>query len=185
MVDPSVKFASGRHTLALEVSQTIPTGPAHPQSRQTVGLGQLGKLTAFFLTRILTVLYLLTGRAAHLRQLRCERRALRPGRQTQSGGLHCTFDQMLARLGNYSSETSWWRRLILSAEGDYVLPYNQFDPHFLRIPAIRDWLDNWYVCADLKVLATEKLLTGREENVRLVRQRLADLMPDSLRRNQL
>jgi hypothetical protein len=92
---------------------------------------------------------------------------------------------MLARLGNYSSEASWWRRLILSAEGDYVLPYNQFGPHFLRIPAIRDWLDNWYVCADLKVLATEKLLTGREENVRLVRQRLADLMPDSLRRNQL
>jgi hypothetical protein len=109
---------------------------------------------------------------SHLRRLGCERVVMAAGAFREADSLDRAFDATLDRLGNAKDEASWWRKLVLTAEGDYVLPYNGFDPHFLRIPSVRDWLSNGYVRADLKTLATEKILaSGR--NTDITRERLA------------
>jgi hypothetical protein len=129
-----------------------------------VSLGIVGKAAAFLLQKVLTITCLLTGRATHLNRLWCERRAMGPGRQLQANSLDRTFDATLDRLSNNRKEPSWWRRIVLTAEGDYILPYKNIDPHLLRIPSIRDWLSDCYVRADFKTLAQEKLATGLADN---------------------
>jgi uncharacterized protein YjiS (DUF1127 family) len=136
-------------------------------------VGPFGNGLALILKQFLTLSWLLPGKAAaHFRHLRCERRAMAPQRRRQQNTLDSIYETMLDRLGNCKSESSWWRRIILTAEGDYILPYRKFDPHFLRIPSVRDWLSDCYVRGDLKVLATDRLLANGIDTGP-VRERLA------------
>jgi hypothetical protein len=90
----------------------------------------------------------------------------------QCGIINGLYDQTLDRLGNNKKEPSWWRCIVLTAEGDYILPYKHLDPHFLRIASVRDWLSNCDVRDEFKTLATRKIL-GDSTDTKVLRQRLA------------
>ncbi len=150
--------------------QLAPLAKYRSLNNGTASLGTFGNGVAVLLRTLLKLSWLLPG--ARFSRLRCERRAVGPGRRPQANILDYIFDATLDRMGNNRNEPSWWRSIVLTAEGDYMLPYSEFDPHFLRIPSIRDWLSDCYVRADLKVLAKERLLAEGTET-RAVRERLA------------
>ncbi len=143
------------------------------------GLRSIGACVAAILTDVLKISSLLLPRkaGAHLSRLRCERRAMAPGPPSNADLLGGIYDTTLDRLGNNRNEPAWWRKVVLTAEGDYILPYGKPDgdhagPHFLRILSVREWLSDYHVRADLKALATERILAeGTDTGV--IRTRLA------------
>ena len=139
-------------------------------------LSSIGTCMAAVLTNLLQIPSLLVrGRTgAHLRRLRCERRAMAPEAKSKIDLLDSAYEATLDRLGDYRKEP-WWRKILLKAEGDYVLPYGKsdhFGPHFLRIESVCQWLSDYHVRADLKVLATERILVVGADT-EAVRARLA------------
>lgn len=133
---------------------------ARVASRST-GLASGLRSLAAALTQVLKIVPSKVG--ARWRRLRCERRAMGCDAWRPTNLLDHLYDQTLDRLGDTRSEPSWWRKVILQAEGDYILPQEKSGddgdgPHFLRIPSAREWLSDYQVRADLKALATEKIL---------------------------
>jgi hypothetical protein len=142
------------------------------QSDSSTAMSKLRVCAAVLLGMILRLFWLLPGKpAARLNRLYWERNAMAPEAAAPASQLDRSYNATLDRLGA-DNETSWWRELILNAEGDYVLPYRNSDPHPLRIASVRDWLSDCYVRTDLKALATEKILAGSTNSV-AVRERLA------------
>ena len=159
------------HNAASE--RLVPLGISRSSNNRSLPVSTFGNGVAILLKTFLKLSWLLPGRArARFIRLRRERQAVGPGRRPQPNILDTMFDTTLDRLGNLRNEPSWWRRLVLTAEGDYILPNSNFDPHFLRIPSVRDWLTDCFVRADLKVLAKERLLAGGTDTS-AIRERLA------------
>lgn len=147
-------------------------------------LRSIGTCVAAVLTNALKILSLLLPRKAwtHLSQLRCERRAMAPWARREADLLDAIYGATLDRLGNKRNESAWWREVVLTAEGDYVLPYGKSDaddagPHLLRIESVREWLSNYHVRADLKALATERILADGTDTA-FIRARLAQSYAD-------
>jgi hypothetical protein len=151
---------------------TLPT--RYRKAALAGGLGSIGKYTAAVLTLVLKIRSLLPQSTAGARfcRLRSERRALAAKVRGSADSLDGIYDTILDRLGNTRSQPSWLRRVVLTAESDYVLPFEQFDPHFLRIESVRDWLSDDEVRADLKALATERILADGADTA-AIRARLA------------
>ncbi len=143
-----------------------------------------GGVAAALWTNVLKIASLLLPRKAgtHLSRLRCERRAMAPGARTDADLLGDIYDTTLDRLGNNRNEPAWWRKVVLTAEGDYILPYGEPGDDdaglsFLRSVSVREWLSDRHVRADLKILATERMLAeGTDTGV--IRARLAQSYAD-------
>lgn len=108
---------------------------------------------------------------SHVDRLRCERRAMAPGARSEADLLDGIYDATLDRIGK-KSVARWWRKIVLRAQGHYLLPDNQYGTHCLQIECVREWLGNHYVRADLKALATSEML-GNATDTGEIRARLA------------
>lgn len=122
---------------------------------------------------------LLLGKArVYAERLRAERLAMAPGARSAGDQLDEIYNATLARLADFIEESSWWRKVILKAELDYVLRSARIDLggdielHFLHRVSIREWLAELDVQIDLKSLATERLL-GIGIDAEVLRARLA------------
>jgi hypothetical protein len=138
-------------TLAARHRETALDGDLRGTSRCIAAV-----LTSFLKMRSLLPFRAMAG--VGFSRLRCERGAMAPGADNNPDLLDGIYDATLNRLGNGRGEPSWWRRVVFKAEGDYVLPYQKLDPHILRIESVREWLSDYQVRADLKALATERIL---------------------------
>ncbi len=144
-----------------------------------------GKCIAAALTAALKLFrpLLLGNPRAYAERLRAERLAMAPGALSAGDQLDGIYNATLARLGDFRQERSWWRRVILKTESDYVLRSARTEPdadirlHFLRRASIREWLGEHDVQVDLKTLATERLL-GFEIDAKALRARLAQSYAD-------
>lgn len=146
------------------------TTSRRPTAR-AVGVSGIAAGIAVVLTSALKICALFMPR------LRCERRAMAPSAQRKADVLDEIYDATLDRLGNNRNGTTWWRRIVLMAQGDYVLPYGRAGsdhtgPHLLRIESVRQWISDYYVRGDLKALATEEIF-GDVIDTSGIRARLA------------
>lgn len=140
-------------------------------------LGGIGTCIAAVLTKALMMPLLGLPRKAraHVRRLRCERSAMEPAAWSKADLLDAAYDATLDRLGNKRNEPTWWRKVLLTAEGNYILPCGTAEhagPHHLRIDSVRQWLSDYHVRADLKALATERILADGTDTAG-IRARLA------------
>jgi hypothetical protein len=173
-ITPIAICGCGRSLVECSCTRESTLAARHRETGLDGDLWSISRCIAAVLTNVLKMRSLLSLRATGegFNRLRSERGAMAPEAGNNADLLDGIYDATLDRLGNGRGEPSWWRRVVLKAEGDYVLPYQKLDPHILRIESVREWLSDYRVRADLKALATERIL-AYETDAGVIRARLA------------
>jgi len=172
--NPPIEMLQGRYRpdtgslqtvvkVAAEQAPTMTCGCALPLDQCTCAAGSARGFAAQQTGAIgtgIAALLTIAMRLLRTRRLRHERRAMAPGVHNEADLLDRLYVATLDRLGDRNAST-WWRKVILKAQGDFVLPPgddNRSGPHFLRLESVREWLSDYQVRADFKVLATQAIL---------------------------
>jgi hypothetical protein len=149
-----------------------PKLPTHRETAAATIFQSVETCLAAVLTNVLKIRSLLARLTAgqSQSQLYSERCAMmQDARKTDF--MEDVYDATLDRLGNRRTDRSWSQRIFLKAQHDYILPYERSGPHLLRIESVQEWLSDYQVRADLKSLATDRILAfGTDADV--IRRRL-------------
>lgn len=93
-----------------------------------------------------------------IKRLHAEHQAGADNASIRTNLLDASLEETLGRLQDIEAHDAWWRDLLQRAASQYVRP------EYLEKPAIREWLSEPAVRADLKALARAQLVPGSNED---------------------